>query len=76
MAPSVNLTQLAANSVVPVSGNNYTLQNLAFSHFLDNAGSLTEDGNFVLAWHQNLPKTANQIVTFFLLHMDSSCMSD
>lgn len=53
---------LSANSVAPVSGNSYTIQNIGFGHWLDNANSALVDGNPILAWSQSIPGTNNQTV--------------
>ncbi|KAI5122444.1 hypothetical protein M0805_008756 [Coniferiporia weirii] len=55
---------LSANAVAPVSGNDYTIQNVGFGHWLDNADSALNDGNPILAWSQNSPETGNQIWTY------------
>ncbi|EJC98024.1 uncharacterized protein FOMMEDRAFT_149461 [Fomitiporia mediterranea MF3/22] len=65
MSPAnLNFTSLAANAVIPSSGNNYVVENLAFAHVLDNSNSLPVDGNPVLAWSQNSPQTSNQVWTY------------
>ncbi|KAH8114675.1 hypothetical protein DFH11DRAFT_179188 [Phellopilus nigrolimitatus] len=60
-----------ASPVAPVSGNNYTIKALRFSHWLDDSGSLTHDGNPILAWAQNVPTTANQVWTYLTYPSDN-----
>ena len=63
MSPAnLNFTQLAANAVIPTSGQNYQITNLGFAHMLDNSGAGISDGNPVLAWSQNIPASSNQVV--------------
>ncbi|KAL5501526.1 hypothetical protein ACEPAH_8786 [Sanghuangporus vaninii] len=65
MSPAnLNLTSLAANAVVPITGSNYQVVNLGFGHSLDNANGGLSDGNAVLSWSQNSPETSNQIWSF------------
>lgn len=59
---SIDSVNLGPKVTTPISGNTYSLNNLAFSHWLDNAGSSTKDGNIILAWLQDTPATSNQEV--------------
>ncbi|KAH8113671.1 hypothetical protein DFH11DRAFT_1600313 [Phellopilus nigrolimitatus] len=64
MVAMISALSAASNAVTPVSGNNYTIQNLAYGHFLDDLGYSSEDNNPVVAWSQNSPETDNQIWTY------------
>lgn len=55
-----NSVNLGPGITTPVSGNAYSLNSLAFSHWLDNSGSQTDDGNPILAWQQDTPAALNQ----------------
>ena len=59
---------LGPNTVAPASGNTYKLNNLAFDHWLDNAGSDASDGNQILAWSLDVPQALNQEVRIISLH--------
>ncbi|KAI5115820.1 hypothetical protein M0805_008454 [Coniferiporia weirii] len=48
------------NAVAPTNNNTYAIMNLGFSHWLDNSEAGTDDGNFILAWQQNIPTSPNQ----------------
>lgn len=54
--------QLSASAVTPVSGNNYIIQNLGTGHVLDDASSITTDGNPILSDAQ-ASNSASQIVS-------------
>lgn len=64
---SINSINLGPGITTPVSGNTYSLNNLAFSHWLDNSDSNTSDGNPILAWSLDTPAAANQEVSAFLV---------
>ena len=77
MSPtSLNFTSLAAGAVTPVSGHNYTIENLAYAHLLDNSQSALPDGNPVLGWSQNSPETSNQIVQSCLITLSPLFLYD
>ena len=57
---SSNSVNLGPGITTPVSGKTYSLNSLAFSHWLDNSASLTSDGNPILAWQQDTPVALNQ----------------
>ena len=57
---SINSVNLGPGITTPVSGNTYSLNNLAFSHWLDNSDGNTSDGNPILAWSLDTPAATNQ----------------
>lgn len=59
---NIDSVNLGPNIVTPVSGNAYNLNNLAFSHWLDNSQGLDADGNPVLAWTLDNPPEQHQEV--------------
>lgn len=59
---NIDSVNLGPSIVTPTSGNTYTLNNLAYDHWLDNAYAQDSDGNPILSWYQNVPETTNQEV--------------
>ncbi|KAI5122431.1 hypothetical protein M0805_008744 [Coniferiporia weirii] len=61
---ALSLIPSVPNSVAPVSGNNYNIRNLEYTHYMDNARSSTTDGNPILGYNPNIPSTDNQLWTY------------
>ncbi|THH09034.1 hypothetical protein EW145_g2295 [Phellinidium pouzarii] len=55
--------QLSASAVTPTSGNNYIIQNLGTGHVLEDASSITTDGNPIISDAQ-VSNSASQIWEF------------
>ncbi|KAI5121057.1 hypothetical protein M0805_008573 [Coniferiporia weirii] len=60
-----------AGAVTPVSGNNYTIQNVGYGHWVDDSESRPTDGSPIISWDPNNPVTDNMVFTYFSYPSDS-----